>query len=124
MNNTPPDFGRQEFFVFCKQAGIIDKKISRGVIDTYFKATNFEEVDQDNNDDNALNRFEFLEILLRIARGKYMDYGKETQLAYALMKLLQTYILPMVPKLWPLQSWRNEQLWSTEVNEFVLANYL
>ena len=93
-----------------------------GIFDTYFKATNFEEVDQDNNDDNALNRFEFFEILLRIAKGKYMDFGKETQLAYALMKLLQTYILPMVPKLWPLQSWRDKQLWCTEVNELFYSN--
>ena len=59
-----------------------------GILDTYFKATNFEEEDQDNNDDFALNRFEFLEILVRIARGKYVETGVETQVSVALMKLL------------------------------------
>ncbi len=69
-----------------------------GIIDTYFKATNFEEEDQDNNDDFALNRFEFLEVLVRIARGKYVETGQETQTSVALMKLLQTHILPMQAK--------------------------
>ena len=69
-----------------------------------------------------MNRFEFLEILLRFAKGKYIDFGDETQLAYAFSKFLQTYILPMVPKLWPLQSWRDEQLWTTEINEFMTVN--
>ena len=73
MNDSAPNFYKREFFLFAELAGFTSKKLNSGIIDTYFKATNFEEVDQDNNDDNALNRFEFIEILLRIARGKYMD---------------------------------------------------
>ena len=122
MNDTPPDFGKKEFWKFCQRAGIFDKQMNQNIFDNYWKVTNFELIDQDNNDDNKLIRFEFFEILLRIAKGKYMDFGNETQLAYALTKLLQTYILPMVPKLWPLQSWRDEQLWTTEINEFMRSN--
>ena len=48
-----------------------------GIIDTYFKATNFEEVVYDSNASDSLVRFEFLEILVRIARGKYIETGKE-----------------------------------------------
>ena len=97
MNNTPPDFSKKEMFKFCQRAGIIDKKLNKTTFDIYWKVTNFEEINQDNNDDDALNRFEFFEILLRLAKGKYIEFGNETQLAYALMKLLQTHILPMVP---------------------------
>ena len=79
-----------------------DKRLNSGIIDTYFKATNFEEVDMDENDDNALCRFEFLEILVRIAKGKFIDHGKETNLAQALSILLQKYILPMHSQLMPL----------------------
>ena len=57
---------------------MIDKKLHQGIFDGYWKATNFEVEDQVNNDDNKLNRFEFLEILLRIAKGKYIDFGNET----------------------------------------------
>ena len=45
--------------------------------------------------DNALNRFEFIEILLRLAKAKYIDYGNDTNLSYAFMKLLETHILPL-----------------------------
>ena len=95
-NNSPPDFLKREFFFFCQNAGIVDKNVNSSIIDMYFKATNFEEIDQDNNDDFALNRFEFMEILVRIAKGKYMDFGgKEKSISYALMKLMQSHILPM-----------------------------
>ena len=122
ISGTPPDFHKREFFLFCKDAELVDENLHSGIIDTYFKATNFEEVDQENNDDLALNRFEFMEILLRIARGKYMEFSDETQLAYAMMKLLQTNILPMKAKLPPLQSWRNEQLWCIEVSDLLEVN--
>ena len=122
MNNTPPDFDKKQFLKFCQKAGMIDRKMNNNIFGSYWKQTNYEEIEQDNNDDNKLNRFEFLEILLRIAKGKYIDFGKETQLAYAFTKLLQTYILPMLPKLWPLQSWRDEHLWTTEINEFFKVN--
>lgn len=100
----------------------MDKNMNSILFHTYWSATNFEEVDQENNADDALNRFEFLEILLRFAKGKYIDLGDETQLAYAFSKFLQTYILPMLPSLWPLQSWRDEQLWTSEINEFMTVN--
>ena len=66
-----------------------------GILDTYFKATNFEEEDQDGNDDNALVRFEFLEIIVRIAQCKFIEYGTMTDLAEATEKLIVEHILPM-----------------------------
>ena len=55
----------------------------------------------DTNDDNALCRFEFIEMIVRIAKGKYMDYGKEESLSFAVEKLIQSHILPMESKLVP-----------------------
>ena len=66
------------------RAGVVDRNLTASIIDTYFKATNYEEDDNEDNPDNALQRFEFLEILLRIAKGKYMDFGNETNIASAL----------------------------------------
>ena len=81
--NNPPDINKREFFFFVQDAKIPDRNIHSGIIDTYFKATNFEEVDMEQNDDNSLCRFEFMEMIVRIAKGKYMDYGKETSLSEA-----------------------------------------
>ena len=43
----PPDVRKREFFYFCQDAKITDKNIHSGIIDTYFKAANFEEVDME-----------------------------------------------------------------------------
>jgi len=81
--NDPPDIKKREFASFCKEAGILDAHLNTGIIDTYFKATNFEEQDMETNDDNALCRFEFLEIIIRLAKGKYLDRGKVANLSQA-----------------------------------------
>ena len=67
----------------------MDNRLNSGIIDTYFKATNYELTDEHNqNDDDALCRYEFLEILIRIARGKYIDTGIEKNIAHAFSILL------------------------------------
>ncbi len=102
VDGSPPEFDLRGMTKFCLDSGILDKKLTKSVLDRYFKETNFEEVDQDQNDDNALIRFEFYEIMIRIARGKYMEFGSETEFTYALMKLFQQHIMPMRARLWPL----------------------
>ncbi len=55
-DGSPPEFDSRGLKQFCKEAGILDKKLTSSVLDGYFTATNFEEEDQDNNDDNAIIR--------------------------------------------------------------------
>ena len=63
---------------------MLDSHLTASVVDIYFTATNFEEDDQEGNDDRALIRFEFLEILIRIVRGKYVETKKEKTIAAGL----------------------------------------
>jgi hypothetical protein len=42
-------------------------------IDTAFVVTNFEEVDLEDNPDRFLCRYEFYEIIVRIAKDKYVE---------------------------------------------------
>ena len=70
-------------------------------------AVNFEEVDMDSNDDNSLCRFEFFEILLRLAKGKFMDFGEMTSLYDSTKRLLKEHILPLKSTLAPWQSFRD-----------------
>jgi len=44
-------------------------------IDRAFIATNFEEVDLEDNPDKSLCRYEFYEIIVRIAVEKYVESG-------------------------------------------------
>ena len=48
----------------------------------------------DANDDRALMRFEFLEIIVRIAAAKYIDTRKSQDLIASTRKLLTEHILP------------------------------
>ena len=72
----------------------------------YFVATNVEVIDQKFNDDKALCRFEFFEILIRIAKGAYIETKKEKDLPVAFERLLKEKILPMYDTVYPWQRWR------------------
>jgi hypothetical protein len=63
-------------------------------IDRIFIATNFEEEDLEENDDNSLVRFEFFEIIVRMAKCKYFDKGTCKTIADSVEKLVTEYIIP------------------------------
>ena len=96
-----PDMSKRAFGKFCQMAKITDGVMTTGVIDTYFVAANYEEEDLEGNDDNALVRYEFLEMLVRISKGKFIDFGAMNSEADALKRLLERYVLPMQEKLLP-----------------------
>ena len=73
---SPPDIGQLEFHQFCQDAGIFDSHFTPRVLDIAFAAVNFEEEEQDGNDDRALIRFEFSEILVRMVKTKYIETKK------------------------------------------------
>lgn len=55
----------------CKDWKIIDKNLSMKTVDRVFIVTNVELVDQEDNPDRDLCRYEFYEILARLAHEKY-----------------------------------------------------
>ena len=118
----PPDFKRTAFLKFAEKAGITDRKVNTGIIDTYFKATNYEALNQDQNDDNALIRFEFLEIIIRLAKGKYLETGRESSIVLAVQKTLTNHILPMKGQVIKWQEFRDSELWCHEVNDLLEVN--
>lgn len=64
------------------------------MVDRMFIATNYELQDQDENPDRALNRFEFIEILIRLGAAKYRDTERVTTHHEALDFLLTQDIYP------------------------------
>lgn len=67
-----------DFVDACNKDGwkIVDsirKDLTSSDIDRIFIATNFEEEDLEENDDNSLCRFEFLEIIARMAKCKFFE---------------------------------------------------
>ena len=59
----------------CVIWNIIDNQLKMQDIDRIFIATNVELEDQEGNDDRSLCRFEFYEIITRMAKTKYLESG-------------------------------------------------
>ena len=70
-----PNVNWLEFVNFVKQADILDQRVTISVIDRIFIATNVEIEQIEENPDRALCRYEFFEILVRIAAAKFKDPG-------------------------------------------------
>jgi hypothetical protein len=76
-------------------------------------ATNYDEDDHSDNDGSALCRYEFYEIIVRMAREKFYSGDKEKRkitnsVAEALQKLLDEFIIPNSPEHMPWQEFRDD----------------
>ena len=60
-----------------------------------------------------------MEVIVRIAKGKYMDYGKIQSLSEATKKLITEHILPMEEKLVPWVRFRQEHMHANDVNDLL-----
>ena len=77
-----------QFSHFCKEAEMYDKDCKISDIDRFFVTVNYEVVDLPENPDRTLCRYEFIEILVRIANFKFKEVEKADNLKDALEMLL------------------------------------
>lgn len=118
----PPNINYTDFLNFLSIANVTDSVITPGTIGVYFREVNFGAEEMEENDNRTLCRFEFMEILVRIAKGKYVEHGRMTNLAEAFEKLLIEHILPMSEKLVPWQAFRDNHMWNLPVNDLLMIN--
>ena len=69
-----PNIGWARFKNYIEQIRLVDRNCSMSLIDSIFIATNYELEDMTENPDRALNRYEFIEFLVRVAAAKYKDF--------------------------------------------------
>jgi hypothetical protein len=92
------------------------------VIDRLFIATNVELINMVDNADRALCRFEFFEIIVRIALHKLLEPGYFSNLHLAVEALLENFIFRFRVEKMEGQAWRERELWTIEVDAFFKAN--
>ena len=81
------------------------------IIDSIFIATNYEVEDMDENPDRALNRYEFLEFLVRLGACKFKDQSKEVKtFSEAFEILLERHVVPNYNYA-PWHDFRVKELW-------------
>jgi hypothetical protein len=83
-----------DFSIFSEICKFLDKNVVLATIDRLFIAANVEIIANDENPDKELCRFEFFEILLRIAVAKYKDTSICASPSEALEKLLKENVFP------------------------------
>jgi len=92
------------------------------VIDRLFIAVNVELFDMVDNADRALCRFEFYEIIVRIAQAKFVDNGLFKSIAKATEYLIENYLLRFKYEKMEGQEWRDRELWTIEIDAFYEVN--
>ena len=90
--SDPYDLGWEEFEAFCTDHRIIDSHCTAQVVNDIFLVTNVELESDAENDADSLTRFEFIEMLVRIALYKYPNL----KAGGAICRLLREVIMPRV----------------------------
>ena len=111
------DFGQS-----CKKWGVLDDRLNQAMVDQIFIAVNFEEVDLDANDDKSLCRYEFMEIIVRMAKCKFHDSGIDSTLAAATERILTEYVLPNACATMECQAFRDKEVWDLDIDDLLKAN--
>lgn len=115
-----PNIGWLDFSNFCERCQLIDNRfLNRSAIDRCFIAVNVDFDDLDDNPQQELCRYEFFEIIVRMAMFKYQDL--KMTVAEMTAKLIQEHIFKYSD---PSQAvkFRREKLYNSEVNSVLEAN--
>ena len=99
-----------------------DKYCTVATIDRAFIATNVEIEDLEDNPDRDLCRYEFYEIIARIADEKYRKSKICSTLPEAVEMILRENIYKNSPFVIPWQKWRSEELWTILIDDLYRAN--
>lgn len=90
-------------------------------MDRLFIASNVELENQEENPDKELIRFEFMELLVRIANVKFRQPGIVATYAEAMEMFIEKNIIPGSNH-YEWQGFREETLYTVEVNDVFYAN--
>ena len=75
-----------------------------------------------DNADRALCRFEFYEIIVRIAQAKFVDTGVCHSISDATTHLIENFIMRYRYEKMEGQEWRDRELWTIEIDAFFKVN--
>lgn len=106
----------------CQSWQVYDQNLTTSDVDRLFIATNYEEVDLENNDDSSLCRYEFMELIVRMGKQKYLQKKIVNTHAEATRKLLTECLLVNPTESMPWQEFRDNRLWNLEVDDLFKAN--
>jgi len=107
---------------FCTECDILDPNVPLATIDRIFITANVERDEKHaDNPPTALQRFEFLEVIARVALAKFKEPGIFSTVHESIQKLLDEHLFRLGDAgEW--QEFRDKKLWTLEVNAVFAAN--
>ena len=93
-----PGIGQIIFSHFCKDCGMIGKNFNISTADRLFISANYTDAPVEGNTAKDLIRYEFIEVLVRIAKVKYID----TCICSSYPEALETFFNSITPNFHPL----------------------
>ena len=116
-----PGIGWNEFTSWAQHVKLPDDKCPMSTIDRAFIAANVVlEGGAKGSDNHGLNRFQFLEILVRLSKAKFLETGLADKIAEALSMLVAQILKFEGRAEW--QGFREQQLWTVAVNDLMEPN--
>jgi hypothetical protein len=117
-----PSISWIDFGNYCNMWKIPDNRTcTMQTIDRVFIATNVELVEQEDNPDRDLCRFEFYEILCRLGAAKYKDAGVVSTWDAAAKMIIEQNIVSNTPLMGG-QSFRDQYIWNLPIDDLFRAN--
>ena len=105
----------------CEECEIIDKDLNIEVLDQIFMDTSIDLEEMPEEPSTELQRFQFMEVIVRLAGAKYLKRGICSSYAASVRKLLDEHILRIEGQdRW--QEFRDQELWQHDVDDLFKAN--
>ena len=113
--------GQMVFTDICNESKLLDNNFRLSDIDFHLKGALFQEVRNPRSPPNSLVRFQFMEILVRIALDKYFKSGICTSQSQAVLNLMDNNIILNLGHV-SAQKWRSERYFFMSVETVIKAN--
>eukprot|EP00347_Sterkiella_histriomuscorum_P021600 403333417 len=117
-----PSISWIDFTNLCQEWQIPDNRTcTMQTIDRVFIATNVELIEQEDNPDRDLCRFEFYEIIVRMGGAKYKDSGHVSTWDASTRKIIENNLKPN-SQFMTGQKFRNQYVWTLPIDDLFRAN--
>ena len=117
-----PSVTWNDFTAFVSSWRLIDENLQLSTVDRLFIATK-SGITSDLKDfpERDLARFEFYEIVVRMAGAKYKDWGKCDSYAQAVKSIIEDNFMQFY-SIFKWQEFREREIWTLEINDVLNAN--
>ena len=118
-----PGVGFLDYVNWVISMKVLDDKCTQNTIDRTFIAANveLEKIEGNANNSDSLMRYQFLEVLVRLAKAKFIETGVEKSFSSATARLIREHVKKYdVPEEW--QGFRDAELWTIQINDMLEPN--